>query len=132
MLKGNFCQKISMANIIEQLLKSYFGVYLSPILEAWKVLLRPVEVLCDITLHLAAYQTTVETQRHSSGMSTHAGQHSQLPGMHTLVFAGLLYIAYRNSTETDDVTPNLRSKAPLRRLLEGFFFHNLRNFRVTH
>ena len=37
-------------------------------------------------------------------------------------------VAYRNRTETDDVTANLRcTKATLKCLLEGFSFPDLRN-----
>ena len=37
-------------------------------LNAWKVPKRPVEMSCDVMPNLAAYQTDVETQTHSSGM----------------------------------------------------------------
>ena len=84
-LKGNFHQKISVANMIELLLKSFL-VYHSPIFEAWKVPKKPVEVSCDVTLHLVTYQTAVETWTIGFGMYTHTGQHSRLPCMHTLVF----------------------------------------------
>ena len=47
-LKGKFHQKIRVANMIELLLKSFL-VYHSPMLEAWKVPKRPVEVSCDVT-----------------------------------------------------------------------------------
>ena len=85
-LKGNSHQKISVAYMIELLLKSFL-VYYSPMLEAYKVPKRPVEVLCDITQHLVAYRTAVETRASSSGMRTYTGQHSWLACMHTLVFA---------------------------------------------
>ena len=79
-------QKLSVANMIELLLKSFF-VYHSPMFEAWKVPKRPVEVLCDIMQQLLAYRTAVGTRTNSSGMHTHTGQHSRLPCMHTLIFA---------------------------------------------
>ena len=85
-LKGNSHQKISVANMIELLLKSFL-VYHSPMFESWKVPKRPVEVSCDVTLHLVAYWTAVETWTNSSGMRTHTGPHSRLPCMHTLIFA---------------------------------------------
>ena len=75
--------------MIELLLKS-FVVYHSPMFEAEKVPKRPVEVSCDVTQHLAAYQTAVETGTNSSGMRTHIGQPSRLPCMHTLISAGLV------------------------------------------
>ena len=53
-LKGNSHQKISVANMIELLLKSFL-VYHSPMFEAWKVPKRPVEVSCDVTQHFMAY-----------------------------------------------------------------------------
>ena len=83
-LKGNSHQKLSVANMIELLLKSFF-VYHSPMFEAWKVPKRPVEVSCDVTQHLVAYRTAVGTQTNSSGMRTHTGQHSRLPCMHALL-----------------------------------------------
>ena len=52
-IKGNSHQKISVAHMIELLLKS-FVVHRLPIFEAWKVPKRPVEVSCDITLQFAA------------------------------------------------------------------------------
>ena len=69
-LKGNSHQKISVDNMIELLLKSFL-VYLSAMFEAWKVPKRPVEVSCDVTQHLVAYWTAVETQTYSFGMCTH-------------------------------------------------------------
>ena len=36
-------------------------VYHMPVFEAWKVPKRPVEVSCDVTSYLVAYQTAVET-----------------------------------------------------------------------
>ena len=36
---------------------------------------------CDVTQHLVALWTAVETQTNSSGMCTHAGQHST-PTLH--------------------------------------------------
>ena len=66
-LKGNSHQQISVANMIELLLKSYL-VYHSPLFEAWKVPKRPVEVSRDVTQHLVAYWTAVETQTNTSGM----------------------------------------------------------------
>ena len=96
--------------------------------EACKVPKRPVEVSCDVTQHLVAYRTAVGTRTNSSGMHTHTGQHSWLPCMHTLLLLDLLYEAYRNCTETDDVTAHLRcTKATLHLLLEGFSFPNLPN-----
>ena len=74
-LKGNCHQKVSVANTIELLLKSFL-VYHSPMFEAWKVPKRPVEVSCDVMQHLVAYRTAVETRTNSSGMRTHNGQHS--------------------------------------------------------
>ena len=116
-LKGNSHQKRSVANMIELPLKSFL-VYHSPMFEAWKVPKRPVEVSCDVTQHLVEYWTAVGTRTNSSGMRTHTGQYSRLPCMH----------AYRNRTETDDVTAHLRcTKATLHRLLEGFSFPNLPN-----
>ena len=47
-------RKISVANMIELLLKSFF-MYHWPIFEAWKVPKRPVEVSCEVTQHLMAY-----------------------------------------------------------------------------
>ena len=60
-LKGNSHQKVSVTNMIELLLKKFL-VYHSPMFEAWKVPKRPVEVLCDVTEHLVAYWTAVETR----------------------------------------------------------------------
>ena len=80
---GNSHQKLSVANVIELLLKSFL-VYHSPMFEAWKVPKRPVEVSCDVTQNLVAYRTAVGTRTNSSGMCTHTGQHSRLPCMHTL------------------------------------------------
>ena len=81
-LQGNSHQKLSVANMIELLLKSFL-VHHSPMFEAWKVPKRPVEVSCDVTQHLVAYRTAVGTRTNSSGMRTHTGQHSRLPRMHT-------------------------------------------------
>ena len=83
-LKGNSHQKLSVANMIELLLKSFL-VYHSPMFKAWKVPKRPVEVSCDVTQHLAAHRTAVETRTSSSGMRTHTGQHSRLPCMPTVL-----------------------------------------------
>ena len=83
LLKGTSHQKLSVANMIELLLKSFL-VYHSPMFEAWKVPKRLVEVSCDVTQHLVAYRTAVGTRTNSSGMRTHTGQHSQLSCMHTL------------------------------------------------
>ena len=66
--------------MIELLLESFL-VYHSPMFEAWKVPKRLVEVSCDVTLHLVAYRTAVDTRTTSSGMRTHTGQYSQLPCM---------------------------------------------------
>ena len=58
-LKGNSHQKKkSVPNMIELLLKSFL-MYHSPIFEAWNVPKSPVEVSCDVTQHLVAYQTAV-------------------------------------------------------------------------
>ena len=84
-LKVNSHHKISVANMIKLLLKSFL-VYHSPMFETWKVLKRPVEVSCDVTQHLVAYWTAVGTRTHSSGMRTHTGQYSRLPCMHALIF----------------------------------------------
>ena len=86
LLKGNSHQKLSVANMIEFLPKS-FSVYHSPMFEAWKVPKRPIEVSCDVTQHLLAYRTAVENWTNSSGMRTHTGQHSRLPCMHALNFS---------------------------------------------
>ena len=85
-LKGNSHQKLSVANMIKLLLKSFL-VYHSPMFEAWKVPKRPVEVSSDVTQHLLAYQTAVGNRTNSSGMRTHTGQHSRLPCMHALNFS---------------------------------------------
>ena len=53
-LKGNSHQKISVANMIELLLKCFLVCH-SPIFEAQQVPERPVEVSCDITQHLVVY-----------------------------------------------------------------------------
>ena len=82
-LKGNSHQKLSVANMMELLLKSFL-VYRSLMFEAWKVPKRPVEVSRDVMQHLVAYRTAVGTRTNSSGMPTHTGQHSRLPCMHTL------------------------------------------------
>ena len=82
-LKGNSQQKLSVANMIELLLKSFL-VYHSPMFEAWKVPKRLVEVSCDVTQHLVVYRTAVGARTNSSEMRTHTGQHSRLPCMHTL------------------------------------------------
>ena len=58
-----------MGTIGYLLLKRYLA-YLSPIFEARRVPLRPVEVSCDVMPDLAAYQTAVETRTYSSGMRT--------------------------------------------------------------
>ena len=89
---------------------------------------KAAEVLCDVTPDLVAYQPAVETLTHSYGMRTHTGQHSRLPSMHTLTFAFLLYVASRNHTKTNNVTPNLCcTKTTLNHLLEGFSLPNLSN-----
>ena len=69
------------------LLLKRFLVYHSLTSEAWKVPDRPVEVSGDVTLHLVAYQTAIETRTNSSGMHTHTGQHSRLLCMCTLSLA---------------------------------------------
>ena len=84
-LKGNSHQKLSVASMIELLLKSFL-VYHLPMFEAWKVPKRPVEVSCDITQHLVEYWTAVGTRTNSSRMRTHTGQYSRLPCMHALIF----------------------------------------------
>ena len=71
----NFHQKLSVPTMIELLLKSFL-VYHSPMFDAWKVPKRPAEVSCDVTQHLVAYRTAVETRADSLGMRTHTGQHS--------------------------------------------------------
>ena len=125
--KGNSHQKISVADMIELLLKSFL-IYHSPIFDAWKVPKRPVEVSSDVTLHLVAYQTAIETWTNSSGMHTHTEQHSQLSCIHTLILHDWLYVARRNHTETDNITAHLScTKATLHHLLEGFSFPNLSN-----
>ena len=83
-----------------------------------------VDVLCDVTPHLAAYQTAVETRRDCSGMRPHAGQHSRLPCMQTLFFASLVYVAYRNRTETDELA---LYKGNFASSFRGFFFPDLPN-----
>ena len=88
--KGNSHPKLSVANMIELLLKSILVCH-SPMLEAWKAPERLVEVLCDITQHLVAYRTAIGTRTNSSGMRSHTGRHSQLPCMPTLIFAGLVH-----------------------------------------
>ena len=85
-LKGNSHQEISVANMIELLLKSFL-VFGPPMFKAKTDPKRPVEVSCDITQHLMAYQTAVDTRTNSSGMRTHTGQHSRLASMHALIFA---------------------------------------------
>ena len=82
-LKGNSHQKLSVANIIELLLKRFL-VYHLPMFEAWMVPKRVVEVSCDVTQHLLAYRTAVGNRTSTSGMRTHTGQHSRLPYMHAL------------------------------------------------
>ena len=65
--------------------------------KAWKVPKRLVEVSCDVTQHLVAYRTAVETQTNSSGKRAHTGQHSQLPCMHALIFARLVVCSVQKS-----------------------------------
>ena len=118
-LNGNSHQRISVACMMELLLKS-FVVHHSPMFKAWTVPKRPVEVSCDITQHLVAYRTALETRTNtcSSGLRTHTGQHSQLPCMRTQILLDWLYVVYRNRTETDDVTAHLPcTVTALRRLL---------------
>ena len=79
-LKGNSRQKISMAYMIELLLKSYL-VYHSPMFEAWEV--PKGQLKCRVM----SLSTAVDTRTNSSGMHTHTGQHSRLACMHTLIFA---------------------------------------------
>ena len=96
--------------------------------EALKVPKRPVEVSCDVTQLLLAYRTAIGNRTNSSGVRTHTGQYSRLPCMHAYApnFHDYLYVAYRNRTETDDITAYLRCrKATLHRLLEGLSFYNL-------
>ena len=52
---------VIVANMIELLLKSFL-VYHSPMFEVWKVPKRLVEVSCDVTQHLVAYRTAVDTR----------------------------------------------------------------------
>ena len=109
------------------LLKSFLVEH-SPMFETWKVPKRPIEVSCDVTQHLVAYRTAVGTRTNSSGMRTHTGQHSWLQCMHALFLFDSLYAAYRNRTETDDVTAHLRcTKVTSHRLLDEFSFPNLPN-----
>ena len=127
-LKGEHSPKIKYGYYDRASPEKFFLVYHSPMLEAWKVPKRPVEVSCDVTQHLVAYRTAVGTRTNSSGMRTHAGQHSRLPRMHALFLLDYLYEAYGNRTETVDVTAHLRcTKATLHCLLEGFSFPNLPN-----
>ena len=72
--------------MVELPLKSFL-VYYSLMFEAWTVPKKLVELLCDVTQHLVAYWTVVETRTSSSGIRTHAEQHSRLACMHTLTFA---------------------------------------------
>ena len=95
-LKGNTYQKLSAANMIELLFKSFL-VHHSPMFEAWKVSKRPVKVLGDVTQHFVAYWTAIGTRTNSSGMPTHTGQPSQLPCMHTLIFACLVLRSVQKS-----------------------------------
>ena len=60
-IKGTYHHQLSVPNMIELLLKSR-SVHYSTIFEDLKVLKRPVEVLCDSTLHLVTFQTAVETR----------------------------------------------------------------------
>ena len=84
------------------------------------------ELNYKVTLHLVGYRTAVETRTNSSAMRTRAVQHSQLPCMHTLLFAW--FVAYRNPAEIDDITAHLLCiKAALHCLLEGFSFPYLPN-----
>ena len=89
--KGDSHQKLSVANMIEPLVKSFL-VYHSPMFEAWKVPKRRVEVSCDVTHHLVAYLTAVDTRTNSSGMRTHTGQHSRLPCMCKRGFGSLAFL----------------------------------------
>ena len=84
-LKGNSHQKISVANMIDDRAtpEKFFGVSLAYV-RSLKGSQRPVEVLSDVTEHLVAYWTAIETWTNSSRMHTHTGQHSWLPCMHTL------------------------------------------------
>ena len=85
-LKRKFHEKISVANMVELLLKSFLP-YHSPMFEAWKVPKRPVEVSCDVTQHLLAYRTAIGARTNNSGMHTHTGQYSRLLCVHALIFA---------------------------------------------
>ena len=76
--------------LIDRAILKSFLVYHSPLFEAWKVPKRPVEVSCDVTQHLVAHRTAVETRTNSTGMRTHTGQYSRLLCMHTQIFAGLV------------------------------------------
>ena len=69
----------------------------------------------NITQHLVAYQTAVETRTYSYGMCTHTGHTSRLPCMRTLISAWHVEIIPRYLRIT---------KATLHRLLEEFSFPN--------
>ena len=124
---GNSHQKISVANLIELLLKSFL-VYHSPMFEAWKVPKRPVEVLCDVTQHLVEYWTAVGTRTNSSRMRTHTGQYSRLPCMHALIFTWQVVHSvqksYRNWRRHSALA---LYKGNFASSLEGFSFPNLPN-----
>ena len=95
-LKGNSHQKVSVANMIELLLKN-FVVYHSPMFEAQKVLKRLVEVSCDVRQYLLAYRTAVGNRTNSSGMRTYTGQHLRMPCMHALSFSRLVVQSVQKS-----------------------------------
>ena len=71
----NSNQRFSVANMIELLLKSFFGVSLAFVrsLEGSE---RPVEVPGDVTQHLVVYRTAVGTR--TNRLRLHGGFH---PGM---------------------------------------------------
>ena len=77
---------LSVANMIEFLLKSFLGIT-RLCSKPGSFPKGPVEVSCDVTPHFMVYLTAVETRTNSSGMCTHTGQHSWLPCMHIPIFA---------------------------------------------
>ena len=90
--------------MIELLLKNFL-VYHSSIFEARTAPKGPVEVSCDVTQHLVAYWTAVETRTNSSGMCTHISNNIHgCPACIHLFLLDWLYVACKNRTKTDDVT----------------------------
>ena len=69
MLKGN-SQPKNKCGLYDRTSPEIFLVYHSPIFEAWKAPKKPVEVSCDVTQHLVACRTAVDTRTNSSGMRT--------------------------------------------------------------